>query len=179
MFSLSTRWNKFYRVGKICNKSFQNENIIHTHSINNMFELLLTVKNTNIWPQWRAPTANLFPLFSLHIQYMTDLFHKNEVENKCHVIIFSKSLCRKYMVSWGVESGTITETNESCFPGRVIWTREEALSDVVTMEMVDLPLTGTQAELEGEFGKKAGKCQSKKTFSYSRHFILRHYKLWL
>lgn len=27
---------------------------------------------------------------------------------------------------------------------------------MVTMEMVDLPLTGTQAELEGEFGKKAG-----------------------
>uniref|UniRef100_A0A672G0Y0 ER membrane protein complex subunit 1 n=1 Tax=Salarias fasciatus TaxID=181472 RepID=A0A672G0Y0_SALFA len=40
-------------------------------------------------------------------------------------------------------------------PGRTVWTREEALSDVVTMEMVDLPLTGTQAELEGEFGKKA------------------------
>lgn len=40
-----------------------------------------------------------------------------------------------------------------------MWTREEALSDVVTMEMVDLPLTGTQAELEGEFGKKAGKFQ--------------------
>ncbi|XP_057676107.1 ER membrane protein complex subunit 1 [Corythoichthys intestinalis] len=40
-------------------------------------------------------------------------------------------------------------------PGRVMWTREESLSDVVTMEMVDLPLTGTQAELEGEFGKKA------------------------
>lgn len=42
-----------------------------------------------------------------------------------------------------------------------MWTREEALSDVVTMEMVDLPLTGTQAELEGEFGKKAGKCQTR------------------
>lgn len=40
--------------------------------------------------------------------------------------------------------------------GRVVWAREEALADVVTMEMVDLPLTGTQAELEGEFGKKAG-----------------------
>ncbi|XP_062889253.1 ER membrane protein complex subunit 1 [Mobula hypostoma] len=40
-------------------------------------------------------------------------------------------------------------------PGRIIWTREEALAEVVTMEMVDLPLTGTQAELEGEFGKKA------------------------
>ncbi|XP_046896146.1 ER membrane protein complex subunit 1 [Hypomesus transpacificus] len=40
-------------------------------------------------------------------------------------------------------------------PGRSVWNREEALADVVTMEMVDLPLTGTQAELEGEFGKKA------------------------
>lgn len=38
--------------------------------------------------------------------------------------------------------------------------REEALADVVTMEMVDLPLTGTQAELEGEFGKKAGKVKA-------------------
>lgn len=45
------------------------------------------------------------------------------------------------------------------FSGRVVWSREEALADVVTMEMVDLPLTGTQAELEGEFGKKAGKVQ--------------------
>ncbi|XP_064423799.1 ER membrane protein complex subunit 1 [Latimeria chalumnae] len=40
-------------------------------------------------------------------------------------------------------------------PGRVLWAREEALAEVVTMEMVDLPLTRTQAELEGEFGKKA------------------------
>lgn len=44
-----------------------------------------------------------------------------------------------------------------CHAGRVVWSREEALADVITMEMVDLPLTGTQAELEGEFGKKAGK----------------------
>lgn len=55
----------------------------------------------------------------------------------------------------------MVENNECSFSGRVMWTREEALSDVVTMEMVDLPLTGTQAELEGEFGKKAGKCQTR------------------
>ncbi|KAK7896703.1 hypothetical protein WMY93_022028 [Mugilogobius chulae] len=50
-----------------------------------------------------------------------------------------------------------TEDHQLTFiqqPGRVMWTREEALSDVVTMEMVDLPLTATQAGLEGEFGKK-------------------------
>lgn len=47
-----------------------------------------------------------------------------------------------------------------CFfflPGKVVWSREESLAEVVSLEMVDLPLTGAQAELEGEFGKKAGK----------------------
>eukprot|EP00079_Xenopus_tropicalis_P031908 XP_017945679.1 PREDICTED: ER membrane protein complex subunit 1 isoform X1 [Xenopus tropicalis] len=51
-----------------------------------------------------------------------------------------------------------TEDNQLLFlqqPGKLIWLREESLADVVTMEMVDLPLTGAQAELEGEFGKKA------------------------
>ncbi|XP_068098382.1 ER membrane protein complex subunit 1 [Hyperolius riggenbachi] len=51
-----------------------------------------------------------------------------------------------------------TEDNQLMFlhqPGKILWLREEALADVVTMEMVDLPLTGAQAELEGEFGKKA------------------------
>lgn len=63
----------------------------------------------------------------------------------------------------GVSNGVngSKENNVPRFPGRMMWTREEALSDVVTMEMVDLPLTGTQAELEGEFGKKAGKCWSR------------------
>ncbi|GAB1289146.1 ER membrane protein complex subunit 1 [Apodemus speciosus] len=37
----------------------------------------------------------------------------------------------------------------------VVWSREESLAEVVCLEMVDLPLTGAQAELEGEFGKKA------------------------
>uniref|UniRef100_A0A8C9Y4B1 ER membrane protein complex subunit 1 n=1 Tax=Sander lucioperca TaxID=283035 RepID=A0A8C9Y4B1_SANLU len=57
-----------------------------------------------------------------------------------------------YRVIVQTEDHTLTFIQQ---PGRVMWTREEALSDVVTMEMVDLPLTGTQAELEGEFGKKA------------------------
>ncbi|XP_076019538.1 ER membrane protein complex subunit 1 [Genypterus blacodes] len=57
-----------------------------------------------------------------------------------------------YKVMVQTEDHTLTFIQQ---PGRVMWTREEALADVVTMEMVDLPLTGTQAELEGEFGKKA------------------------
>uniref|UniRef100_A0A8C6PXP7 ER membrane protein complex subunit 1 n=1 Tax=Nothobranchius furzeri TaxID=105023 RepID=A0A8C6PXP7_NOTFU len=57
-----------------------------------------------------------------------------------------------YRVMVQTEDHTLTFIQQ---PGRVMWTREEALSDVVTMEMVDLPLTGAQAELEGEFGKKA------------------------
>ncbi|XP_063173754.1 ER membrane protein complex subunit 1-like isoform X2 [Candoia aspera] len=40
-------------------------------------------------------------------------------------------------------------------PGKIWWSREESLAEVVSLEMVDLPLTGAQAELEGEFGKKA------------------------
>ncbi|KAM3921250.1 ER membrane protein complex subunit 1 [Leptodactylus fuscus] len=51
-----------------------------------------------------------------------------------------------------------TEDNQLVFlhqPGKTLWLREESLADVITMEMVDLPLTGAQAELEGEFGKKA------------------------
>ncbi|XP_054857363.1 ER membrane protein complex subunit 1 [Eublepharis macularius] len=40
-------------------------------------------------------------------------------------------------------------------PGKVLWSREESLAEVVSLQMVDLPLTGAQAELEGEFGKKA------------------------
>lgn len=47
-----------------------------------------------------------------------------------------------------------------CIPsGKVLWSREESLAEVVSLEMVDLPLTGAQAELEGEFGKKAGNSQ--------------------
>uniref|UniRef100_A0A8C5E3L4 ER membrane protein complex subunit 1 n=1 Tax=Gouania willdenowi TaxID=441366 RepID=A0A8C5E3L4_GOUWI len=57
-----------------------------------------------------------------------------------------------YRVLVQTEDHTLTFIH---LPGRVMWTREEALSEVVTMEMVELPLTGTQAELEGEFGKKA------------------------
>ncbi|KAM4014709.1 ER membrane protein complex subunit 1 [Anomaloglossus baeobatrachus] len=51
-----------------------------------------------------------------------------------------------------------TEDSQLLFlqqPGKTLWLREEALADVIAMEMVDLPLTGAQAELEGEFGKKA------------------------
>ncbi|TNN76530.1 ER membrane protein complex subunit 1 [Liparis tanakae] len=72
---------------------------------------------------------------------------------KLHVQAFlKKDDSVGYRVMVQSEDHTLTFIQQ---PGRVMWTREEALSDVVTMEMVDLPLTGTQAELEGEFGKKA------------------------
>ncbi|XP_068453372.1 ER membrane protein complex subunit 1 [Clinocottus analis] len=72
---------------------------------------------------------------------------------KLHVQTFlKKDDSVGYRVMVQSEDHTLTFIQQ---PGRVMWTREEALSDVVTMEMVDLPLTGTQAELEGEFGKKA------------------------
>uniref|UniRef100_A0A8D3DMV6 ER membrane protein complex subunit 1 n=1 Tax=Scophthalmus maximus TaxID=52904 RepID=A0A8D3DMV6_SCOMX len=74
-----------------------------------------------------------------------------------------------YRVMVQTEDHTLTFIQQ---PGRVIWTREEALSDVVTMEMVDLPLTGTQAELEGEFGKKADGLFSMVLKRLSSQFIL-------
>uniref|UniRef100_A0A4W6G7T4 ER membrane protein complex subunit 1 n=1 Tax=Lates calcarifer TaxID=8187 RepID=A0A4W6G7T4_LATCA len=74
-----------------------------------------------------------------------------------------------YRVMVQTEDHTLTFLQQ---PGRVMWTREEALSDVVTMEMVDLPLTGTQAELEGEFGKKADGLMSMVLKRLSSQFIL-------
>ncbi|KAG9482776.1 hypothetical protein GDO78_011426 [Eleutherodactylus coqui] len=47
------------------------------------------------------------------------------------------------------------KTDTVSAPWKTLWLREESLADVIAMEMVDLPLTGAQAELEGEFGKKA------------------------
>ncbi|XP_073731284.1 ER membrane protein complex subunit 1 [Misgurnus anguillicaudatus] len=73
--------------------------------------------------------------------------------NKLYVHAFlKKDDSVGYRVMVQTEDLTLTFLQQ---PGRVVWMREEALADVVTMEMVDLPLTGTQAELEGEFGKKA------------------------
>ncbi|CAH0723536.1 unnamed protein product, partial [Brenthis ino] len=40
--------------------------------------------------------------------------------------------------------------------GRVLWTREEALANVVAVEFVDLPVSETEAALESEFDQKEG-----------------------
>lgn len=42
------------------------------------------------------------------------------------------------------------------FPGRVLWTREEALANVVVAEFVDLPVSDMEAALESEFDQKEG-----------------------
>lgn len=55
------------------------------------------------------------------------------------------------------EAGLAFVTRVSVAGKVVLWGREESLAEVVCLEMVDLPLTGAQAELEGEFGKKAGR----------------------
>ena len=44
------------------------------------------------------------------------------------------------------------------FSGRVSWHREEAISSIVSVEMVDLPVSRIQAQMEEEFGNQAGKC---------------------
>ena len=55
------------------------------------------------------------------------------------------------------EAGLAFVTGVSVAGKVVLWGREESLAEVVCLETVDLPLTGAQAELEGEFGKKAGR----------------------
>ncbi|CAH2239621.1 jg19142 [Pararge aegeria aegeria] len=40
--------------------------------------------------------------------------------------------------------------------GRSLWTREEALANVVTAEFVDLPVSDTEAAIESEFDQKEG-----------------------
>lgn len=96
-----------------------------------------------------------------HLGYIPPLSHHKYCQRLTNAFIVYTHSGKE---GWGchviINGGMDIYNSESCFPGRVMWTREEALSDVVTMEMVDLPLTGTQAELEGEFGKKAGKCRS-------------------
>uniref|UniRef100_A0A4W6G7T9 ER membrane protein complex subunit 1 n=1 Tax=Lates calcarifer TaxID=8187 RepID=A0A4W6G7T9_LATCA len=102
----------------------------------------------------------------LHVTLGKSFNYKSKC--KCFLIKYLTVRCKLLGSS---TDGNFTN-NQSCFPGRVMWTREEALSDVVTMEMVDLPLTGTQAELEGEFGKKADGLMSMVLKRLSSQFIL-------
>ena len=46
------------------------------------------------------------------------------------------------------------------FKGKSSWTREEALSSILAVEMVDLPVSHLQAQMEDEFGSNKGKCQT-------------------
>ena len=41
--------------------------------------------------------------------------------------------------------------------GKVAWTREESLASIVSVEVVDLPLSKIQAEME-DFGTRGGEC---------------------
>ena len=40
--------------------------------------------------------------------------------------------------------------------GKVAWLREEALASILSVEMVDLPLSETEAKIEDEFGSPDG-----------------------
>ena len=43
----------------------------------------------------------------------------------------------------------------SVIAGKVAWSREESLANIVSVEMVDLPLSKLQAEME-DFGSRGG-----------------------
>jgi hypothetical protein len=40
--------------------------------------------------------------------------------------------------------------------GQLVWSREEALSSIINVEMLDLPVSDLDAEIEKEFGTKQG-----------------------
>lgn len=42
--------------------------------------------------------------------------------------------------------------------GRTKWTREEALADIVAVEMIDLQLSDAEGSIESELKNKDGKC---------------------
>ncbi|KAM8830713.1 ER membrane protein complex subunit 1 [Synchiropus picturatus] len=104
-----------------------------------------------------ASTVNLFNAETGRRLLDTSLIFSLDPNGGKPEKLFVQSFLKKddsvgYRVLVQTEDHSLTFVQQ---PGRLLWSREEALSDVVTMEMVDLPLTGTQAELEGEFGKKA------------------------
>ncbi|GAB5574623.1 ER membrane protein complex subunit 1 isoform X1 [Prionailurus iriomotensis] len=84
------------------------------------------------------------------------------VQTEDHLVLFLQQLELLESLSHGEEcvqamgeAGLAFVTGVSVAGKVVLWGREESLAEVVCLETVDLPLTGAQAELEGEFGKKA------------------------
>ncbi len=53
---------------------------------------------------------------------------------------------------------TYTYISYVCFVGKIAWTREEALASLLSVEMVDLPVSHIQAKMEDEFGSQEGEC---------------------
>lgn len=41
--------------------------------------------------------------------------------------------------------------------GKLLWTREEALSHIVAVDLLDLPVSDLDASIETEFNRKEGK----------------------
>lgn len=42
--------------------------------------------------------------------------------------------------------------------GKIKWTREESLTDIAAVEMIDLPLSDAEGAIENELNSKDGKC---------------------
>ena len=50
--------------------------------------------------------------------------------------------------------------------GKILWVREEALSQIVTVELLDLPASDTEVAIEKEFDSKESKS------SIQRHLLM-------
>lgn len=46
--------------------------------------------------------------------------------------------------------------------GKIAWRREEALSYILSVEMVDLPVSESEAKFEDEFGSQHGEYELRK-----------------
>ena len=48
------------------------------------------------------------------------------------------------------------DLSQMCVEGKMIWCREESLSSLLSIEMVDLPVSDIQAQMQDEFGSQKG-----------------------
>lgn len=83
--------------------------------------------------------------------YPEDLAKPEEIISVCQQRRDGSIACRLLLIS---EDHSIALLQH---PGGFLWTRQEALASILGVEIVDLPVSETDAAIEKEFGDKAGK----------------------
>lgn len=83
--------------------------------------------------------------------YPTDLSAPENIITVCQQRRDSSVACRLLLTA---QDHTLALLQH---PGGFLWTRHEALASILGVEIVDLPVSDTDAAIEKEFGDKAGK----------------------